>query len=88
MTKAAAAVITHEVYRRTSQLFWRHTTSTLAEFDLTILREESHRRGVVPIDDVHYLRVAMLPPHAQTVDLILVLVIDPERRITFGAFCG
>src|SRR5260370_31369367 len=27
MTKAAAAVITHEVYRRTSLLFWRHTTS-------------------------------------------------------------
>src|SRR5258705_13899957 len=29
MTKAAAAVITHEVYRRTSLLFWRHTTSGL-----------------------------------------------------------
>jgi len=27
MTKAAAGVITHEVYRRTSLLFWRHTTS-------------------------------------------------------------
>jgi hypothetical protein len=26
MTKASAAVITHEVYRRTSLLFWRHTT--------------------------------------------------------------
>src|SRR6516225_10728889 len=28
MTKAAAGVITHEAYRRTSPLFWRHTTST------------------------------------------------------------
>src|SRR6516165_6378985 len=27
MTKAAAGVITHEAYRRTSPLFWRHTTS-------------------------------------------------------------
>src|SRR6516165_1732932 len=26
MTKAAAGVITHEAYRRTSPLFWRHTT--------------------------------------------------------------
>jgi hypothetical protein len=27
MTKAAAGVITQEVYQRTSLLFWRHTTS-------------------------------------------------------------
>src|SRR5260370_38856352 len=32
MTKAAAAVITHEVYRRTSLLFWRHTLAAAASF--------------------------------------------------------
>ena len=33
MTKAAAGVITHEAYRRTSPLFWRHTTSTRRHHD-------------------------------------------------------
>jgi hypothetical protein len=36
MTKAAAGVITHEVYRRTSSLFWRHTTSYVSDVDLAL----------------------------------------------------
>jgi hypothetical protein len=38
MTKAAAGVITHEVYRRTSLLFWRHTTSSVKPLSRRCLR--------------------------------------------------
>jgi len=40
MTKAAAGVITHEVYRRTSLLFWRHTTSCSANSSQLANRRE------------------------------------------------
>ena len=49
MTKAAAGVITHEVYRRTSLLFWRHTTrcgDPVAALDhLTLAIRNYHNSG-------------------------------------------
>ncbi len=63
MTKAAAGVITREAYRRTSLLFWRHTTSialwvlALSPFD-AVYADARLTEGLV----IFWLSAAMCVP--------------------------